>query len=232
MSLESGRKLGLTASLIAVIVPVISVSVLVFSIFTSFQVGIANIFFPGIAAFSMVVLSFLIILGSISIAGGIMFIVAMYYLSHYYGEPTIFSNILNAIKIIGVTLVAALISVLLTQFVAVFLALIALVIVEIYGAVLVMRSFKKLGEKSGLDNFKTAGDLYLIGAIIPLVSWIGWIFATIGFRKLKPSSTAISTISYPTQPQSSTAQTKRCPNCGAENRADALYCSSCGKPLT
>ncbi len=231
MSLESGRKLGLIASLIYVIAPVVLVAVLVFSIFASFQVGIASIFLPGIAAFSTGLLVFLIALGSVSVAGGILFIVAMNYLSHYYGEPAIFSNISTAIKITVATLAAVLISALIRQFAAVSLALIVLVIVEIYGAVLVMRAFKKLGEKSGLDNFKTAGDLYLIGAIIPFVSWIGWIFAAIGFRKLKPTSGIAPTVSYPTQPQSNTMQTRRCPNCGAENGADANYCSSCGKPL-
>jgi hypothetical protein len=93
-----------------------------------------------------------------------------------------------------------------------------------------MRSFNKLKEKSGVDNFGTAGILYLVGSIVPIVAWIAWIFAAMGFQKLKPAATAPN-VSYSTQPQLNTMPMKRCPNCGTENTADALYCRTCGKPL-
>lgn len=120
-----------------------------------------------------------------------------------------------------------------TQFIITYLVGIGVAFVfAIVNGLLYMRAFNKLGEKSGVDNFGTAGLLYLIGAIIPLVGWIAWIFAAIGFHKLKPVPATAPTVSYQTQPPlSSTAQTKRCPNCGTENSADALYCSSCGKTL-
>ncbi len=93
-----------------------------------------------------------------------------------------------------------------------------------------MRAFNKLKEKSGVESFGTAGILYLVGSIIPLVSWIAWIFAAAGFSKLKP--VPLSNASYPTQPLTTTIQTKRCPNCGTENSADALYCSSLRQTTT
>ena len=55
----------------------------------------------------------------------------------------------------------------------------------IVNGVLYMRSFNKLKEKSGVDNFGTAGLLYLIGVFIPIIAWIAWIFAAMGFNKLK-----------------------------------------------
>ena len=64
---------------------------------------------------------------------------------------------------------------------------------------LYMRAFNKLKEKSGVDNFGTAGILYLVGSIVPIVGWIAWIFAAMGFQKLKPASTS-PTVSYSTQP--------------------------------
>jgi uncharacterized membrane protein len=57
-----------------------------------------------------------------------------------------------------------------------------------------MRAFNKLGEKSEVDNFKTAGLLYLLGGALAIVgigallSWIAWIFAFMGFRSLKPKN--------------------------------------------
>jgi hypothetical protein len=93
-----------------------------------------------------------------------------------------------------------------------------------------MRAFNKLKEKSGVDNFGTAGILFLVGSIVPIIGWIAWIFAAMGFKKLKTTSPA-PTGSYFTQPPLSTMPMKRCPNCGAENTADALYCRSCGKSL-
>lgn len=95
-----------------------------------------------------------------------------------------------------------------------------------------MRAFNKLKEKSGVDNFGTAGLLMLIGVFIPIITWIAWIFAAMGFNKLKAAPTPSPYVPYSVNPPlSTTTQIKRCPNCGAENLIDALYCSSCGKPL-
>jgi hypothetical protein len=87
-------------------------------------------------------------------------------------------------------------------------------------------------EKSEVDNFGTGGLLYLIGMIIPLIAWIAWIFAAMGFNKLKTIPATPQTGSYYTQPSlSSTTQTKRCPNCGTENKVDEILCGNCGKTL-
>ena len=62
----------------------------------------------------------------------------------------------------------------------------------IVNGLLYMRAFNKLKEKSGVDNFGTAGLLYLIGVFIPLITWIAWIFAAMGFNKLKAAPTAVT----------------------------------------
>jgi uncharacterized membrane protein len=186
----------------------------------------------------------------------------MYRLSKYYNEPSIFINILYAL-IIGVigSIVASLYSFFSTFqstqvstinpqlpassfassiFSALILTAISLVI-SIFSAVLYMRAFNKLSEKSGVYDFKTVGTLYLIGAVLAIILvgalliWIAWIFAYMGFRRLKPieaQTAANQPISYTTSVTGTPLGLSRyCQYCGSENKKDALYCRSCGKQL-
>lgn len=264
--LESGRKLGLISSLIAVITPVIGVVAYVLLILSIIAgVGVrANSTFP--------VIILIAVIGITAIAGFILFIIAMHRLSQYYNEPGIFKNTLYGfiINIVGGIAFTAIYFALLgnligsipsssTQttvatpiptippivaslevFILSFFAIIGVALVlGIVSAVFYMRAFNKLGEKSGLDNFKTAGLLYLIGIVLSIVGigivlvWIAWIFALIGFHSLKPKAAETSTFPYP-QPQATipnTTQTKRCPYCGTENDGKAIYCMNCGKQI-
>jgi hypothetical protein len=107
----------------------------------------------------------------------------------------------------------------------------------IINGVLYMRAFNKLGKKSGVDSFKTAGLLYFLGVLLSIVgiggilTWIAWIFAAIGFKKLKPAPIPTSGYSTPQSTAPNMTQTKRCPYCGTENLTEAIYCKNCGKPL-
>ena len=127
------------------------------------------------------------------------------------------------------------------------------VIVVIVSLILVMRAFRKLGEKSGNRTFGTAGLLILLN-VIPgigiLLGWFGWIFAVVGFGSLKQKAaeTSIPTSAIP-QAAAKTAETstftnatpqaavpsvpqqRSCPYCRAENTADSTYCLECGKKL-
>lgn len=260
MPLESGRKLGLISSLLTVFLPVVGVIaavIFVLSLFASLPFGTGT-FTPSPFLFSAGLITLLIALGVTGIIAYILFIVAMYQLSHYYNESGIFKNILYAVilNIVGLIVVFGLvfafilssigsiaqtntpstITPLVTQIIFSYVAIIGVAVVfGIVSAILYMRAFNKLADKSGVDSFRTAGLLYLIGALLTivgiggLISWISWIFAAMGFHKLKPSATP--TVSYQTQLPLNTVQTKRCPYCGTENSADALYCRSCGKTL-
>lgn len=254
MALESSRKLGLTASLINVIMPVVAVVgsvALIFSIIatavTETRTGSTA---PNIFGLSLGLFGFIIALASVAIVGFILFMVSMHRLANYYNEPGIFKNVLYAflLSVISAVVIfvlefALIISSLTRNFLnstttstspvfSIIYFLVVLVVAVSFTIIngwLYMRAFNKLKEKSGVDSFGTAGILYLVGSIIPIVSWIAWIFAAIGFSKLKPAPA--SNASYFAQPLTTTMQTKRCPNCGKENGADALYCTACGRPL-
>ena len=264
MSFELGRKLGLTASLIAVIVPVITVILYgllflsLFGIISSALTGgsqtfVGSLFPSGIA------IAFIAI-GIIGLIGIILFLVAMNSLSQYYSEPGIFKNALYGflINVIGtVALVVIAFALVITTavssatsstpglsgagFITVFLGVIVgALVISVVSAVLYMRAFNKLGEKSGVHSFNTAGLLYLIGAVLAIVLvggllvWIAWIFALSGFNSLKPKTAEPSTISYSTQQPPATysqEQKKFCVYCGAEISLDSVYCPNCGKQL-
>lgn len=265
MSLESGKKLGFVASIINIVVPVVMVAVFVafyavlFSeIITRVQVGAttAPSFFAGSGIF-YALLGFAIAAGIVALAGFILFLIAMHRLSEYYSERTIFSNLIRALILQIITavvlMVAAVIVIALStgSLVTVsptgtpalifvifgFYAVIALVsfVISIYVAVLYKRSFDRLSERSGVDSFRTAGLLYLIGMILNIVAvgsiimWIAWIFAALGYRKLQPLPPQPAPFVPPYQP--GTVAMKRCPTCGAENSPDAVYCRNCGRLL-
>jgi uncharacterized membrane protein len=268
MSLESGRKLGLTASLITVIMPIIMVISLVFFIFSIIAaiptgpnpVPVPTTFSP-LPFFGLIIT--IALAGIISFVGIILFIVAMHRLAEYYNEPGIFKNTLYAfiLNIVGGFVVAAIEIVLLvasigsiqsivstpqvstpsafnplfTQLIVEFIAVFAVALVfGIVSAVLYMRAFNKLAEKSGVGTFRTVGLLYLIGTVVPIggiLVWVAWILAAIGFHSLKPSSSSTFAYSAPQAPAPSIAQKRYCPYCGRENRANAVYCGYCGKQL-
>jgi len=253
MSFESGRKFGFYASLINIILPIIAIAggvALIFSIIAASATRIANgSVAPTFSIFGGFIIFITAIL-SVGIASFIMFMYAMYGLSNYYTEPSIFKNVLYAfiLSIIsGAVIFASEFTVIIATIgrisqtstpstvVPVIISYVVVIVVAlvfgIVNGVLYMRAFNKLKEKSGVDNFGTAGLLYVVGIIIPLVGWIAWIFAYLGFRQLQPSSTESPTMCYPTQPPSVNMQTKRCPNCGTDNYGDASYCRTCGNPL-
>jgi uncharacterized membrane protein len=260
MSFESGRKLGLTASLIYVITPIVElvvfVTLLIFALANSFSSSAVPSLFGIPTVFSVAMIAFAVV----AFLGFVLFIIAMYRLSGYYHSPGIFKNILIAIilNIVGVIVAFILVILFLIStlpaispnpiaensyysassiFILGFIGIFALVfVVDVVSSVLYMRAFHELAEKSGENNFRTAGTLYLVGAVLAivlvggLIVWIAWIFAAMGFRNLKPQQPS-SNAYYPQFPPPGIVQTKRCPNCGAENNQSNLYCSSCGSAL-
>jgi len=251
LSLESGRKLGLAASIIAIMVPIIIVIAYLgffVSLLSSFSSTLRGSVPPSTPFLPFALLGVVIAAGLVGFTGFVLFMVAMYNLSKYYGEPAIFRNLLNALiaaivgsiilGVIGVAFVfiagslassapaPATTVVWVIPMLGVFI--LGTLAIAIYCAVLTRRAFVKLADRSGVDSFRTAGLILLIGAFVPFVSYVGWVFAALGYNRLAPSQPLTS---YPPYTTPSTGMAKRCPNCGAENSADALYCRNCGRQL-
>jgi uncharacterized membrane protein len=262
MSFESAKKYGAISSLMMIILPVISVVALagLFISFIAFSISISII--PDFSGLFIGLIAIVIVLVAVGLTTLILFLIAMYRLSNYYNEPSIFINVLYAL-IIGVigSIVVSLFSFFFTfqstQFSpinpqlplssfanSIFSSLISTAInlvILIFSAVFYKRAFNKLAEKSGVNDFKTFGTLYLIGAVLTIIFvgallvWIAWIFAYMGFRRLKPieaQTAANQPISYATSVTGTPLCLSRyCQYCGSENKKDALYCRSCGKQL-
>ncbi len=262
MSLEPGRKLGLTASIINILLPVITVILygfIILSIIASVSRAVSgeSVGLPILS--SAAILGVFIGLGLLGLVGFIFFVISMHRLSQYYNEPGIFKNMLHGIivAIVGViSLVIVLVAIVvyaieraktattvapsIISVIGVYLVLfVAFLAILIVSAVFWKRAFNKLAEKSGNNNFNTAGLLMLLGAALSVVgiggllSWIAWIFAAMGFNSLRPKTPETSAFPYATpQPQfTSPMQKKFCPYCGTENPIDSVYCTNCGQKL-
>ena len=100
-----------------------------------------------------------------------------------------------------------------------------------------MRAFNTLGEKSGVESFKTAGLLTIIGYVLTIVGvgvilvWIAWIFAVAGFHSLKEAPQPSYPSNMASVPANAMSQTRYCPYCGAENALTSEFCTQCGRHL-
>jgi uncharacterized membrane protein len=214
LSLEFGRKLGQTASLLAMVASVLATFVVLTGVPSSSWVILWVLPTPIFSLASPFALPnpynliWFTILLSMTIVEYILFVLATHNFSRYYSEPRIFKNLKNAIIFIltAVVLVAA--SFLATSILRNPSAdlppyLIVNLFVEIFGLMMlvaawvyVRRAFIRLAEKSGIKNFSIAGLLYLIGNLLPfifaLIAFLGWVFALNGFKSLKPAENKVS----------------------------------------
>jgi uncharacterized membrane protein len=261
MSFESAKKYGYIGSIIRVVTPIIiivAVFALIIAFFASLVSTIGATSSLATSVLLIGVIGAIFAVGIVDFAGYILFLIAMNRLSEYYKEKVIFKNVLNALIIQIITAVVTFTVLIAWLFfswssltstaiatstsmpiftrLAIYVVLFAVFLpITIYCGLLYKRAFDKLAEKSGVDGFKTAGLLYLIGSILgSLIIWIAWIFIAQNFKKLTPTQPAFQQAPYTTyqpNPEPQTATTKRCPTCGAENSPDSLYCAKCGRQL-
>ncbi len=248
MSFGSARSIGKSATLLLIIGVIIAPIIAFSTIFLRFA-------YPSVLLIS-------IALGVLSFVGSILFLVAMYRFANLYRTPAIFRNSLYGFlsSIVGGIVLTALIFGFLFSALAPltppfytsppvpsvvwsFFGLLAILWLGVFTIVLIQSIFYRaayyaLAEKSGEDNFRTAGLLMIIGGALTiimvgaLVFFVGWIFAAIGFFSMKSSSPQSSMPSQqPPMPQATLPAQKICQNCGAQNSESALYCSHCGAKL-
>jgi uncharacterized membrane protein len=197
--------------------------------------------------------SILLIFPFVSIIGIILVFIGMKGLSEYYKEPSIYQNALWGL-IFGIIASIAVAAVPLIfigglfsgafgfgiGLLTFFGVLVVVFIFYVIAAMYLKRAFSTLAQKTGQHSFETAGTLLWIGALLTIVFgigliliFIGWIFATIGFFAIKPSSLPTSYSPPPpvAPPTMTTQATRYCPNCGAPVQANSTFCPNCGKPL-
>jgi len=196
----------------------------------------------------------LLLIPGISIVGYILILIATKYVSDELGDKSIFDNMLYAV-ITGIVGVAAAAFIIFTG--AAFSAItftssaIAGVIVGlavawiflIISSIFIRRAYNTMATKLNVGNFRTAGTLYFVGAILTiilvgfiilLVADILQIIAFFGIPDTVPGMQAQSMGGMGPQPMgsmSAQAGTKFCPNCGTQLAATATYCTKCGAKL-
>jgi len=231
------------ASLLIVVGPVLLIPIMFVLIF-------ANI--TGVVLIPLYAVVFSAGLSSI-----ILFTVAMRRLAMHYREPSIFNNALYAVlaNVVG-TAVAVFIEILILSFVthnftsstsvsnatflgvmiSFFMIFAVIFVFSVVGSVFYNRAFSSLAEKSGINSFKEAGTLILIGTALTIVFvggvvvWVGWIFAAMSFSKLTATSAPAYPAVAPYGPSTSTLPKRYCPYCGTPNDFDSKFCKNCGKP--
>jgi len=258
MSLESAKKYGYISSIINVILPIVSIFILIGTLYLIFSSIVANstefMAGPGLIA------GLLIAVAATGVIALILFFLSMYRLSNYYKEPAIFRNVLYGflLTIIGGIISAVIIlgftstittelldttttgnfMAVVSQFIIVYAAtLIVSMIFTIINGVFYWKAFTVLGEKSGVGNFKTTGLLYLIGSVTSIIGvgsiviWIAWIFATQSYKQLQPQPNPVFSYNTDTATQQPYFGKIYCSACGTENISNTCYCKHCGKLL-
>ena len=253
MSFESIRSRGLIATLLIILLPIIS-TIITIALVTSKVLS------------SSIYLSVLFSL--LGYAGYILLLAAMNGLSKYHNDPKIFRNslygfittiigaivfiflleaflfpafdqlnTLNQVNTVKVVSASPSLSTFLSFLTVVVIVWLGQFVIALFQGIFFRRAFYALAEKSGESRFKTAGLLMLIGGALSivfvgeLVFFIGWIYAALGFSSMKAKASQAYLLPPQQSPSPAMTQKKYCPQCGTENQIDAIFCSHCGNKL-
>jgi len=201
--------------------------------------------------------SILVFIPFVNIVGYILILIAINDISSGVQNRAIFNNALIAIavEIVGIAvalflLVAgSLTSVFtggLSAIVGVLAGLVVVWLVLVLAAVFFRRSYDGIASTLGVRQFRTAGSLYLVGALLliafglgAIVIFVAYIFQAIAYFSIPDqpghsfqSAQPVWTPSTPAATQASAPQpTRFCQACGAPNITSARFCVSCGQPL-
>jgi uncharacterized membrane protein len=199
-------------------------------------------------------LLFLSFIPALGIIGIILLLIGMKGLSDYYRDENIYRSALKGLifGIIGIIAVSAfsllnLLGGLITTPVlgafaivgGIIFVIVLLVVAFIFYLLMAInfrKAFNTLAERSGENNFRTAGTLLFWGAILTLIFvgllliWIAWIIAALAFfsMKLAPAQPQ-QQYGYSAPPPSSSTASRYCPYCGAPVDQNATFCPHCGK---
>jgi len=199
--------------------------------------------------------SILFLIPVLNIVGYILVLIASKYVSDELGDKSIFDNMLYAVitGIIGAVAAAFIIitgaafsavSFTASAIAGVIVGLAIAWIALIFSAIFIRRAFNAMATRLNVGNFRTAGTLYFIGAILVIALGLGFIIlfvaaiiqiiAFFGIPDSVPGMQAPPMGGMGPQPagaMSAQGGTKFCPNCGTQLAATATYCTKCGAKL-
>ncbi|HUI01630.1 MAG TPA: DUF996 domain-containing protein [Nitrososphaerales archaeon] len=182
----------------------------------------------------------------VNIVGYILTLISVKYISDELQDQSVFNNMLYSVitGIVGVAvgffiLLGGMASAMFTGGLSAVAGVVVFLsipwIVLMVSAIFVRRAFETMATKLNVDSFRTAGTLYLIGAALTIVFFVGfiilfvaYIFQIISFFAIKDtvSSTQVpGRTAVPTQPQGAM---KYCTSCGAQMSVTSTFCPSCG----
>jgi uncharacterized membrane protein len=195
--------------------------------------------------------SILVFIPFVSIVGYILLIIAVKDISDDLHDSTVFNNLVIAavtgivgalaggfIFVFGAVTAAATFTV--SGFLGLITGLLVVWIALIISAIFLKRSYDTMGQKLGVNMFKTAATLYLAGAALTIV-FVGFILLFIA-QILQ----AVAYFSIPDQPpaqagtgapgtmaaapssMSPQVATKFCASCGTKIAATVSFCNVCG----
>lgn len=196
--------------------------------------------------------SILQIIPFVSIIGYIMTLIAVKYISDELHDSSIFTDMIYAV-ITGIIGVAVGFSIIVFGFLAAapfavptagasfgfaaifgIIAILAVVwIVLIVSAIFVRRAFEKIAARLNIGTFRTAGTLYLIGALLTIV-FIGFVIIFIAFILQIVAFFAIQDVTQggPAPPMgapvSASPGMKFCAACGTQMPSTSTFCPKCG----
>jgi uncharacterized membrane protein len=191
--------------------------------------------------------SILELIPGIAIVGYILTLIAVKNISDELQDKAIFDNMLYAVitgiigVIVGFFLLFSGIAVsAITAGISAFAGAVAFFaiiwIVLIISAIFVRRSFEEIASRLSVNTFRTAGTLYLIGAVTTIIIvgfvilLVAYIFQIVAFFSIKDTVPT----GQPAQmqvPPPPALSVRFCPKCGAQVATDSKFCPSCGSPV-
>jgi len=195
--------------------------------------------------------SILVFIPFVSIVGYILVIIAVKDISDDLHDGTIFRNLVIAaitgivgalaggfILVFGAVTAAATFTV--SGFLGLITGLLVVWIALIISAVFLKRSYDTMGQKLGVNMFKTAATLYLVGAALTIVFvgfivlFIAQVLQAVAYFSIPDQPPAQAgggapgtmAAAPPTAPQA--GATKFCVSCGTRLAANATFCNACG----
>jgi len=192
--------------------------------------------------------SILLMVPFVSIVGVILIYLSMRNFAEHYKDSDISHNMLlgGIFWIIGLVL-GSIGTIFALTIIGIVIAIPLFVVAGIFMLLMVIyvrKSLHALAYRSGVNLFRTAGTLLLVGALLTIFVigfffiFVAYILLTVAFFSLKsntnPPAYNKNYYTPPPPPQTTSAtntETRFCSYCGAPVPPESSFCSRCGKQL-